>query len=69
MAAQALVKYRESPGESLAAKPVVEERIGDYSVKYADGMVSYSDMELPDYLRRRLAARFGNGAGTVVKSL
>lgn len=67
MAAQALVKFRESPTESLASKPVVQERIGDYSVTYAYEL-TYSDMELPKYLRARLAARFGAGGGLVVRS-
>ncbi|KOG21997.1 hypothetical protein [Streptomyces viridochromogenes] len=62
MAGQALVKYRENP-EAIGTKPVVQERIGDYSVTYAYEL-TYSDMELPKYLRRRLAARFGNGVET-----
>jgi hypothetical protein len=67
MAAQALIKFRESP-DSLANKPVVQERIGDYSVTYAYEL-TYSDMELPKYLRARLAARFGAGGATAVRSL
>lgn len=59
MAGQALVKFRESP-ESIGSKPVVQERIGDYSVTYANEL-TYSDMELPKYLRARLLARFGGG--------
>ncbi|WP_229913637.1 hypothetical protein [Streptomyces capitiformicae] len=40
------------------------ERIGDYSVTYGDsGLIT--TMELPDYLRERLAARFGGGAALV----
>ncbi|MCX4572284.1 hypothetical protein OHB41_03605 [Streptomyces sp. NBC_01571] len=66
MAAQALVKFRESP-DAIASKPVIQERIGDYSVTYAYEL-AYSDMELPKYLRARLAARFGAGGGQVVKS-
>lgn len=67
MAGQALVKYRENP-DAVGSKPVVQERIGDYSVTYAYGP-SYSDMELPKYLRARLARRFGNGAGTLGRTL
>lgn len=66
MAAQALVKFRESP-DAIGSKPVVQERIGDYSVTYAYEL-TYSDMELPKYLRARLAARFGSAGGLVVKS-
>ena len=66
MAGQALVKFRESP-ESIGSKPVVQERIGDYSVTYAYEL-TYSDMELPKYLRSRLAARFGTSVAGV-KSL
>ncbi|WP_329544696.1 hypothetical protein OG548_08240 [Streptomyces sp. NBC_01356] len=64
MVGQALVKFRESPEAAIASKPVIQERIGDYSVTYAYEL-TYSDMELPKYLRRRLAARFGNGASLV----
>ncbi|WP_431950479.1 hypothetical protein [Actinacidiphila sp. bgisy167] len=55
MAARGLSAYRSG---DPAAKPVIQERIGDYSVTYGYD-VSYSDMELPKYLRARLAARFG----------
>lgn len=63
MAGQALVKFRDNP-DALGSKPVVQERIGDYSVTYAYEL-TYSDMELPKYLRARLAARFGGGARVV----
>ncbi|MEU0245175.1 hypothetical protein ABZ192_12720 [Streptomyces sp. NPDC006235] len=65
MAGQALVKFRESPETALADKPKIQERIGDYSVTYGYS-VTYSDMELPRYLRDSLAARFGGGAALVV---
>lgn len=61
LAVQELVKFRESPESALTARPVIQERIGDYSVTYGY-TVTFSDMELPDYLRKRLAARFGNSA-------
>lgn len=56
---------RVSPdGSGLAAGDKQQERIGDYFVIYgADGGVT--EMELPPYLRARLAARFGNGVGLV----
>ncbi|MBI0294500.1 hypothetical protein JBE04_08390 [Streptomyces sp. PRKS01-29] len=65
IAAAALVAYRsEAGGTGLAAQDVRAERIGDYSVTYGDdGRIT--EMELPDYLRRRLAARFGGGAAVV----
>lgn len=61
MVAAALVAYRaEDGGQGLAAKNIRAERIGDYSVTYGgDGLIT--EMELPDYLRERLAARFGGG--------
>jgi hypothetical protein len=67
IAAAALVAYRSQPdGEGLAAGDVRAERLGDYSVTYGDtGLIT--EMELPDYLRERLAARFG-GAAAVVRS-
>jgi hypothetical protein len=61
LAGQELIKFRESPDTALATKPVIQERIGDYSVTFGY-TVKFSDMELPDYLRARLSARFGNGA-------
>lgn len=65
IAAAALVAYRaEDGGTGLAAQDVRAERIGDYSVTYGDdGRIT--EMELPDYLRKRLAARFGGGAAVV----
>ncbi|MDT0270259.1 hypothetical protein RM844_28710 [Streptomyces sp. DSM 44915] len=65
IAAAALVAWRSAPdGGGLAAGDVRSERLGDYSVTYgSDGLVT--EMELPDYLRERLAARFGGGAALV----
>jgi hypothetical protein len=67
IAAATLIAYRSQPdGEGLAAKDVRSERIGDYSVQYGDGG-RITEVELPEYLREQLAARFGGGA-TVVRS-
>lgn len=65
IAASALVAHRSSgDGGGLAAGDVRSERIGDYSVTYGDtGLIT--EMELPDYLRARLRARFGGGASVV----
>lgn len=65
IATAALVSYRsEDGGTGLAAQDVRQERIGDYSVTYGDdGRIS--EMELPEYLRERLRARFGGGASMV----
>lgn len=67
IAAATLIAYRSQPdGEGLAAKDVRSERIGDYSVQYGDsGRIT--EVELPEYLREQLAARFGGGA-TLVRS-
>lgn len=63
--AAALVAYRTgNQGESLANRPVIQERIGDYSATYSYNPL-FSEVELPDYLRERLRARFGGGAGLV----
>jgi hypothetical protein len=67
IAAATLIAYRSQPdGEGLAAKDVRSERIGDYSVQYGDGG-RITEVELPDYLREQLRARFGGGVA-VVKS-
>lgn len=67
LAAKALVSFRSSPdGTGIADKQLIQERIGDYSATYTYAP-AFSEMEIPAYLRSRLAARFGNGA-TVVKS-
>lgn len=63
LAAVALSSQRSG---SLETRPVVSERIGDYSATYAYDSL-FTESELPDYVRSRLAARFGNGA-TVVNS-
>ncbi|MFZ3494620.1 hypothetical protein ACODT5_15575 [Streptomyces sp. 5.8] len=65
MTAAALAAYRSEPdGLGLAARDIRSERIGDYAVTYGDtGLIS--EMQLPDYLLERLAARFGGGAGVV----
>lgn len=61
IAAAALIAYRSADGGAgLAAQDVRSERIGDYSVQYGDsGRIT--EMELPEYLREQLAARFGGG--------
>lgn len=65
IAAAALVAFRSQPdGEGLAAKDVRSERIGDYAVTYGDGG-RITEMELPDYLRAQLRARFGGGVAVV----
>lgn len=67
IAAATLIAYRAQPGgEGLAARDVRSERIGDYAVQYGDGG-RITEVELPDYLREQLAARFGGGTA-VVKS-
>lgn len=65
MVAAALVSYRsEDGGTGLAAGSITSERIGDYAVTYgSNGLIT--EMELPDYLRERLAARFGGGASVL----
>ena len=62
MVAAALTAYRSlGTGEALGAdKAITSERIGDYAVTFAnDGRVT--EMDLPQYWRERLAARFGGG--------
>ncbi|AZM54161.1 hypothetical protein DMA15_17605 [Streptomyces sp. WAC 01529] len=61
IAATTLLAYRSADGgEGLAARDVRSERIGDYSVQFGDGG-RITEMELPEYLREQLAARFGGG--------
>jgi hypothetical protein len=50
-----------------SSRGVKSERIGDYSVTYAD--TETGTMALSDFQRDRLAARFGSGAGVTVRSL
>lgn len=59
LAGQELVSYRS--GEEVS-RPVTEERIGDYFVKYGD--TETGTMSLTQFQRDRLAARFGGGVGT-----
>jgi hypothetical protein len=61
MAASAVVAVRDDDGTGLAStKEVTSERLGDWSVTYgADGRIS--EMDLPQYWRERLQARFGGG--------
>lgn len=62
LVAGAMASYRaEDGGASLGTQVITSERIGDYAVTFGgDGLAT--DMELPAYLRERLAARFGGGA-------
>ncbi|MEU2077106.1 hypothetical protein [Streptomyces sp. NPDC013489] len=63
MTAGALKAQRaEEDGSGLAAdKVITSERLGDYAVTYAsDGRIT--EMDLPQYWRERLEARFGGGA-------
>ncbi|MBJ6615560.1 hypothetical protein [Streptomyces sp. I4(2020)] len=67
MAAAALNAYRSEDGGAAlgTAKEVTSERLGDWAVTYgADGRIS--EMDLPDYWRERLAARFGGGVTALV---
>jgi hypothetical protein len=64
LAGQELVALRS--GET-ASRAISAERIGDYSVTYAD--TETGTMVLSGFQRNRLAARFGSGAGVVVRSL
>lgn len=61
LVAGAIASYRaEDDGASLGTQVITSERIGDYAVTFGgDGLAT--DMELPAYLRERLAARFGGG--------
>lgn len=65
LVAGALASYRaDDGGASLGTQVVTSERIGDYAVTYGgDGLAT--DMELPAYLRERLAARFGGGVSSL----
>ncbi|MFJ6615453.1 hypothetical protein ACIQPT_34835 [Streptomyces sp. NPDC091289] len=65
LVAGAMASYRAADdGASLGTQVITSERIGDYAVTFGgDGLAT--DMELPAYLRDRLAARFGGGSGLV----
>lgn len=65
LVAGAMASYRaEDGGASLGTQVITSERIGDYAVTYGgDGLAT--DMELPAYLRERLAARFGGGVSSL----
>ncbi|MFE5544565.1 hypothetical protein ACFQ71_12185 [Streptomyces sp. NPDC056534] len=66
MTAGALKAQRaEADGSGLAAdKVITSERLGDYAVTYAsDGRIT--EMDLPQYWRERLEARFGGGANAL----
>lgn len=67
MAASGIVASRDSDGAALAtSKEITSERLGDWSVTYgADGRIT--EMDLPQYWRERLQARFGGGV-TVLES-
>lgn len=67
MAASGIVASRESDGTAMAAsKEITSERLGDWSVTYgSDGRIT--EMDLPQYWRERLQARFGGGV-TVLES-
>ncbi len=60
MAARALVDFRTG---DPTARDVRSQRIGDYSVTYAD--TETGTLTLSDFQRRRLAARFGTSVGVV----
>lgn len=63
LAGQALAALRS--GDAMG-RAVSQERIGDYTVTYAD--TETGTMTLTAFQRQRLAARFGAGAGTVVRA-
>lgn len=66
MAASAIVAVREDDGTGLAGtKEITSERLGDWAVTYgADGRIT--EMDLPQYWRDRLRARFGGGIDMLV---
>lgn len=62
MAASGIVAVRSADGGTALAgsKEITSERLGDWSVTYgADGRIT--EMDLPQYWRERLQARFGGG--------
>lgn len=66
LAGRSLVALREDDSATggIADRTPLQERIGDYSATYSY-VESFSEVELPAYLRARLAARFGSGVGLV----
>ncbi|WP_046507095.1 hypothetical protein [Streptomyces odonnellii] len=64
MVAAAVKAFREAKAEGLAPaadRVLTSERLGDWAATYAnDGRIT--EMDLPEYWRERLAARFGGGA-------
>ncbi|GHF73939.1 hypothetical protein [Streptomyces thermodiastaticus] len=66
LAAAALIAYRAggATGENLGSRPLIQERIGDWSGTYSYSPLM-SEQELPDYERARLRARFGGGVAVV----
>lgn len=68
LAARALVSFRSTPdGTGIADRTPLQERIGDYSATYSY-TAQFSDVELPQYIRDRLSARFGPGPAVLVRS-
>lgn len=66
LATAALVAWRSSEdGSGLAASDIQSERIGDYSVTYNQQGPRLTEMEIPEYLRDRLAARFGGNVAVL----
>lgn len=66
LAVKSLVSFREQPdGTGVANKPLISERIGDYSAVYTYAP-TFSEMDIPKDMRARLAARFGNGGARMV---
>ncbi|MFJ4987899.1 hypothetical protein ACIP9H_29360 [Streptomyces sp. NPDC088732] len=64
MTAGALADYRSEDLTAQGTRVITSERIGDYAVTYSsDGRIS--EMDLPQYWRERLAARFGGGTDLV----
>ncbi|WP_406199268.1 hypothetical protein OG331_23065 [Streptomyces sp. NBC_01017] len=66
MAASGIVSYRSAGGGTALgnSKEVTSERLGDWSVTYgADGRIT--EMDLPQYWRERLQARFGGGVAVL----
>lgn len=62
MAASGVVSVRSADGGTglAGSKEITSERLGDWSVTYgADGRIT--EMDLPQYWRDRLLARFGGG--------